>query len=45
MLSLDKSLAQLVNEGMIDVELARSRARVPEEFERLVDKRDKRGQF
>lgn len=37
MLSLDNSLAQLVNEGMIDVELARTRARVPEEFDRLLE--------
>ena len=41
MLSLDYSLAQLVNEGMIDVELARTRARVPEEFDRLVERKQK----
>ncbi len=43
MLSLDNSLAQLVNEGMIDVELARARARVPEEFDLLLETRGGKG--
>ena len=36
MLSLDSSLARLVNKKMVDVESARARARVPEDFDRLV---------
>jgi twitching motility protein PilT len=39
MLSLDNSLAKLVNDGWVDADLARARARVPEEFERLINKR------
>jgi len=36
MISLERSLAQLVNEGKIDREVARMHALHPEEFERLV---------
>jgi len=42
MLSLDNSLAQLVNQGMVDEALARARAREPEDFDRLL--KNKRGQ-
>jgi twitching motility protein PilT len=36
MLSLDASLAELVTRGLVDVEQARPRARVPEEFDGLL---------
>jgi twitching motility protein PilT len=36
MLGLDASLARLVREGLVDRELARARARVPEEFDHLL---------
>jgi twitching motility protein PilT len=36
MLGLDASLARLVGEGLVDRELARARARVPEEFDHLL---------
>ena len=36
MLSLDTSLAQLVRDGLVDQSEARTRARIPEEFDRYV---------
>jgi len=36
MLGLDQSLARLVREGLVDRDLARARARVPEEFDHLL---------
>ena len=36
MLPLDQSLATLVREGLVQAADARSRARVPEEFDRLL---------
>ena len=36
MLTLEQSLASLVKRGLIEVERARVRARVPEDFDRLV---------
>ena len=36
MLGLDASLARLVREGLVERELARTRARVPQEFDHLV---------
>ena len=40
MLSLDSSLARLVREGLVDLEVARPRARLPDEFDHLLLKRE-----
>ncbi len=39
MLSLDSSLVRLVQQGLVDRELARARARIPDEFEALLQRR------
>jgi twitching motility protein PilT len=40
MLDLDRSLARLVNDGLVDLQQARPRARVPDEFLKLIDAED-----
>jgi Tfp pilus assembly pilus retraction ATPase PilT len=37
MIDLDQSLARLVRDGLVEAGEARARARIPEEFDKLLD--------